>query len=47
MQTLPTHKEKIDKDLRLDMCALKAPFIAQVVTAQWYRQDLEEGCAER
>ena len=25
--------KKIDKDLRLEMCALKAPFIAQVVTA--------------
>ena len=24
--------KKIDKDLRLEMCALKAPFIAQVVT---------------
>ena len=25
--------KKIDKDLRLEVCALKAPFIAQVVTA--------------
>ena len=26
-------EEKIDKDLKLEMCALKAPFTAQVVTA--------------